>query len=89
MIRPTLEWANHWQMLESIEADFGELTWTFRLPSNGWVGAGNYAVIPHEAFANMSTKLAHAEALLRRYLHNDGDLKLREHIESFFDPEPL
>lgn len=78
-----------YQVLESIEADFSEMTWTFRLPSNGEVGAGNYAVLPVETFAKMSRQFARADGLLRQWLRGHLDETFKERVECFFDPEPL
>lgn len=78
-----------YQVLESVEADFGELTWTFRLESSHRVAAGHFAVVPVRPFMTMNGKLAHAEGLLRRYLAGERDATFEEHVEKFFDPEPL
>lgn len=78
-----------YQVLESVEADFGELTWTFRLASNNRVAAGNFAVVPVDQFMTLNNKVRHAEGLLRRYLAGERDATFKEHVEKFFDPEPL
>jgi hypothetical protein len=77
------------QCLESVEADFGEMTWTFRLEPMNEVGAGQYAVIPWEDFMKTSTKLAHAEGLLKQWLGGHLDDGFKERVEKHFDPEPL
>lgn len=79
------------QVLESVEADFEAMTWTFRVPAYGEVGGGNYAILPVETFMDMSTKLAVAEGLLKRALAGEASLRVeyKEAIESYFDPKPL
>ena len=77
------------QCLESVEADFGEMTWTFRLEPMNEVGAGQYAVVPWEDFAKMSTKLVHAEGLLKEWLNEPIDDGFKERVAKHFDPEPL
>ena len=74
------------QVGESVEADFEQLTWTFRFGPSYRVSAGNFAIVPVEEFARMSRKLTEAEGLLRRA--RAGAVQM-EHIEAFFDPEPL
>ena len=77
------------QILESLEADFEKMTWTFGLGSNTEVGAGQYAILPSDAFMKMSARLANAEVLLRRFLAGESGDKFKEHVEAHFDPEPL
>ncbi len=77
------------QILESREADFENLTWTFSITSNNEVGAGYYAVLPSPHFAKMSEKLAKAEGLLRQWLGGHLDDGFKERVERYFDPEPL
>jgi len=76
-------------VLESIEADFDAMSWTFRLQPSNHVSAGNFAVLPVESYALMSRKLATAEGLLRQWLAGHLDDQFRERVQSFFDPEPL
>lgn len=80
------------QVLESAEADFEKMTWTFTLNGNSEVSAGNFAILPSEVFATMTRKLAHAEGLLKRVLGIEYSVgiggNLHEAIESFFDPLP-
>lgn len=81
---------NGYQVLESVEADFGEMTWTFRLEPSNRVSGGQYAVLYVERFMKMNSKLERAEEILRslRKIKFLCDLD-REMIDKFFDPEPL
>ena len=80
-----------YQVLESIEADFEEMTWTFSIGSGNQVAGGRYAVLPTDEFSKLTRKLAHAEGLLRPLVGSFNALtdEQRERIEKFFDPEPL
>jgi hypothetical protein len=78
-----------YQVLESIEADFDAMTWTFRIGGGNRVTAGHYAVMPTDEFMKMSGKLATAEGLLRQWLGGHLDAAFKERVESLFDPEPL
>lgn len=76
------------RVLESVEADFEKMTWTFRLGINDRVAAGNYAVWPVESHVYATSRRQHAEGLLRRVL-SDGltiNAQTKEAIEKFFDP---
>lgn len=87
----TEEHKQGYQVLESVEADFGELTWTFRLQPTNRVAAGNFVVSPVHQFMLMQAKLTQAEGLLR-WVRDKGEpltLNDRERIAKFFDPEPL
>jgi len=77
------------QILESIEADFDGMTWTFQIGAGNRVGAGHYAVMPSEHFMDMSGKLARAEGLLRQFLNGDLDAGFQERVQRYFDPKPL
>lgn len=77
------------QVLESVEADFENLTWTFRITSANEVYAGTVAVLPTETFMKMSTRLAVAEGLLRQWLRGHLDDGFKERVEKHFDPEPI
>lgn len=78
-----------YQVLESTEADFDEMTWTFRLKVLDRVAAGHFAIVPVRPFMTMNDKLTHAQMLLRRYLAGERDATFKEHVEKFFDPDPL
>ena len=77
------------QVLESVEADFEHLTWTFRITSSNEVYAGNVAVLPVEKFAKLSERLARADGLLRQFMSGHLDEKFKERVECHFDPDPL
>jgi hypothetical protein len=78
-----------YQFLESREADFEKMTWTFGLDSNSEVGAGRYAIVLEDHFEKMTNKLDHATRLLRHLRENVSEPHDQEKIDSFFDPEPL
>jgi len=76
-----------YQVLESIEADFDQMTWTFRLQPSNRVSAGNFALVPVEQFMQMNAKLQQAEHLLRD-LREIGPIspKHKDMVERYFDP---
>lgn len=76
-------------VLESVEADFEQMTWTFRLNASTEVGAGQYAVLFAKDFMAISGKLATAEGLLRQWLKGHLDDGFKERVERHFDPAPL
>jgi hypothetical protein len=79
----------HLQVLESAEADFEKMTWTFSIGHGNRVSGGHYAVLPTDEYSKITGRLAHAEGLLRQCLRGHLDDKFKERVESFFDPEPL
>ena len=86
--RTTLDSAA-FQILESAEADFETMTWTFKLGANNHVGGGYFAVMPSNKFMDMSAKLANAEGLLKQILDGDqGGATWRERAQRYFDPAP-
>jgi hypothetical protein len=80
-----------WQMARSVEADFEKNTWTFEMSGAYSVYAGDFAIVRYEDFSRMNMDLAHAKGLLRRVLSEEAKLddSLKEHVEAYFDPEPL
>jgi hypothetical protein len=78
------------QIMESVEADFDAMTWSFRLQPHSHVSGGQYAIAHIALVAKNNGKLDHAERLLR---HLHGHVELPDHekekIASFFDPEQL
>ncbi len=77
------------QVMESCEADFEKLTWSFTMRSNQHVAAGNYAIMPVETYAYLARKHANAESLLRTWLSGKLDDCFKERVERHFDPKPL
>lgn len=79
-----------WQILESREADFDEMTWTFCIGSGNEVGAGSYAVLPADEFRKSMDRLEHAERILRDLCDTENaetiGPKNIEAIHRFFDP---
>jgi hypothetical protein len=78
------------EMLDSLEADFEKMTWTFGLGLNSEVGAGRYAIVPYGDYLKMTARLERAEQLLRsmRQISSLCDYD-KERVDSFFDPAPL
>lgn len=76
-----------WQILESHEADFENMTWTFGLHTGSHVTAGEFAVIPADEFRRSMDKLERAETLLRRVLNHPVPVDLAEIVQRYFDPE--
>ena len=81
------------QVLESVEADFDEMTWTFRLQSHNRVSGGHFVILPVLPYSKAMAKLAYAEQILRglcdtETAHSIGAKNI-ESIHKFFDPEPL
>ena len=85
MIRRSTD-AEHYQVLESSEADFEKMTWTFALGVDQYVTGGHFAIVPVLAFTKAAARLSYAEELLRRAANGDN---IQESAEKFFDPEPL
>lgn len=80
---------NAWQVLESMEADFEKMTWTFSIGGHNEVSAGQYAVIPASEFRKQMDKLESAEKLLNSLQSDPGmSEKNAERVARFFDPEP-
>ena len=75
-----------YQVLESVEADFDEMTWTFRIQDFHHVTGGHFAIVDNLPFTKALAKLSYAEQLLRKAA--DGQ-DIKEGAMSFFDPEPL
>lgn len=80
-----------YQVLESQEADFEKMTWTFGLQISHSVTGGHFCIIPVLPFTKAMAKLSYAEELLRGLVdkHEAMTDYERERIAKFFDPEPL
>lgn len=80
---------NGYQVLDSIEADFEKMTWTFQITPSNRVAAGEYVIIDVAPFMKLNERMERAEHLLR-VLRDDRGLDgcNKERIDSFFDPEP-
>ena len=91
-MNPALD-RDDFQLLESCEADFGMMTWTFTITAGNEVGAGAYAVMPSETFMKMRKRLELATHLIRHICEtqNESTMGARgyESCQAFFDPEPL
>lgn len=79
----------HFQVLESLEADFENMKWSFAIQDRHSVGAGQYAIVPVVFIVKNNAKLDHAERLLRHLREVVKEPHEVEKIDSFFDPEPL
>jgi hypothetical protein len=80
----------------SVEADFTENTWLFRMCNDHYeVSAGTYALIHNDDYDAMMHEISaareridHAKRLLN-HLREQVPPHEQEKIDSFFDPEPL
>lgn len=81
------------QTLESAEADFEKMTWTFRIAANNRVGAGLYTVIPDDIAIRHARRLQCAESILRRICETETEATIGKSIieaaHAFFDPDPI
>ena len=83
----------HFQVLESVEADFDKMTWSFSIQDRHHVAAGHYAIVDAGLMAKNNAKLAAAEGLLRSVIDTNTPVAvgstLYEQLLRYFDPEPL
>lgn len=79
----------NFQVLESVEADFDAMTWSFRLQGHHRVSGGHYGVVHVAVLVKVNSKLDHATRLLRHLREVVTEPHEKEKIDSFFDPEPL
>lgn len=90
-LRSSIDW--NAQVLESLEADFEKMTWTFGLTGCTRVGCGQYAILWAETYQKQQSRLAWAERILRGLCDTETATtiggKNYEAIHAFFDPEPL
>lgn len=79
-------------ILDSLEADFDKMTWTFGLGLNTEVGAGLYAILPSEVYRRQHERLERAEAILSRMCELETEETIGranyEAVLRFFDPLP-
>lgn len=75
-----------YQQIESVEADFEKMTWTFQIQPHNRVTGGHFCVVETRAFTKAMAKLSYADQLLQELLEGKD---IRQGAMKFFDPDPL